>query len=354
MGAAGAPCNLAFALGFAFNDSRACSCSLSISEDSMILAGDLGGTKSNLGLFDVQNGKLVRTSHKRYASSDHAGLQEITKDFLGSVGAKITAASFGIAGPVVNNSVHATNLPWIIDGAAMAKFLELGCVRLINDVEAAAYGIGVMEPSDLDTIYPGAPGAEGTRAVISAGTGLGEGMLLWDGKRYVIMPTEAGHADFAPHTDQQADLWKHLKKNSEFVSAEMILAGRGFQRVHEFLDPSVTHPGFDDHSIDPAPGITERGLSGECPVCVATLDLWIEIYGSEAGNLAVRTVARGGIYIAGGIAVKILAKLKNGKFAAAVRHKEKMADFLATIPIRVVLNEECPLMGAAFVAWQNP
>lgn len=320
----------------------------------MILAGDLGGTKSNLGLFDVQNGKLVRTSHKRYASGDHAGLQEITKDFLSGASAKVTAASFGIAGPVVNNSVHATNLPWIIDGAAMAKFLGLGCVRLINDVEAAAYGIGVMEPGDLDTIYPGAPGAEGTRAVISAGTGLGEGMLLWDGKRYVIMPTEAGHADFAPHTDQQADLWKHLKKNSEFVSAEMILAGRGFQRVHEFLDPSVTHPGFDDHSIDPAPGITERGLSGECPVCVATLDLWIEIYGSEAGNLAVRTVARGGIYIAGGIAVKILAKLKNGKFAAAVRHKEKMADFLATIPIRVVLNEECPLMGAAFVAWQNP
>jgi len=320
----------------------------------MILAGDLGGTKSNLGLFDVQNGKLVRTSHKRYASRDHAGLQEITKDFLSNAGAKVTAASFGIAGPVVNNSVHATNLPWIIDGAAMAKFLGLGCVRLINDVEAAAYGIGVMEPGDLDTIYPGAPGAEGTRAVISAGTGLGEGMLLWDGKRYVIMPTEAGHADFAPHTDQQADLWKHLKKSSEFVSAEMILAGRGFQRVHEFLDPLVTHPGFDDHSIDPAPGITERGLSGECPVCVATLDLWIEIYGSEAGNLAVRTVARGGIYIAGGIAVKILAKLKNGKFAAAVRHKEKMTDFLSTIPIRVVLNEECPLMGAAYVAWQNP
>lgn len=320
----------------------------------MILAGDLGGTKSNLGLFDVQQGKLVRTSHKRYASRDHSGLQEITKDFLNGASGKVTAASFGIAGPVVNNRVHATNLPWIIEGAAMASFLGLNRVRLINDVEAAAYGIGVMEPQDLDTIYPGAPGAEGTRVVISAGTGLGEGILCWDGKQYIIMPTEAGHADFAPHTDQQADLWKYLKARNEFVSAETILGGSGFQRVHEFVDPSVRHPGFDDKSVDPAPGITERGLSGECPICVKTLDLWIDIYGSEAGNLAVRTVARGGIYVAGGIAVKILAKLKDGRFAAAVRHKEKMADFLATIPIRVVLNEECPLMGAAFVAWKNP
>jgi glucokinase len=142
----------------------------------MILAGDLGGTKSNLGLFDVQNGKLVRTGYKRYASRDHAGLQEIARDFLNGAGGKVTAASFGIAGPVVNNCVHATNLPWIIDGAAMASFLGLGCVRLINDVEAAAYGIGVLEPADLDTIDPGVPGTVGTRVVIAAGTGLGEGI----------------------------------------------------------------------------------------------------------------------------------------------------------------------------------
>jgi glucokinase len=252
----------------------------------------------------------------------------------------------------VNNRVHATNLPWIIEGATMANFLELNSVRLINDVEATAYGIGVLEPADLETIYAGAADAEGTRVVIAAGTGLGEGILCWDGKRYVIMPTEAGHADFAPHTDQQADLWKYLKARNEFVSAESVLGGSGFQRLHEFLDPSVRHPGFDDKSVDPAPGITERGLSGECPVCVKALELWIDIYGSEAGNLAVRTAARGGIYVAGGIAVKVLPKLKDGRFAAAVRHKEKMADFLATIPIRVVLNEECPLMGAAFVAWK--
>jgi glucokinase len=319
----------------------------------MILAGDLGGTKSNLGLFDVQGGKLVRLAHKRYASQEHSGLQEMIRDFLNGDGRRVTAASFGIAGPVVNNCVHATNLPWIIDGGAMASFLQLGCVRLLNDLEATAYGIGTLEPSDLATIYEGTPGTEGTRVVIAAGTGLGEGILYWDGKQRVVIPTEGGHADFAPHTDQQADLWKYLKARSEFVSAEHILGGSGFQRVHEFIDPSVHHPGFDDKSVDPAPGITQRGISGECPVCVKTLDLWIEIYGSEAGNLAVRTVARGGIYVAGGIAVKILPKLKDGKFAAAVRHKEKMVGFLSAIPIRVVLNEECPLLGAAYVAWKS-
>jgi len=318
----------------------------------MILAGDLGGTKSNLGLFDVQSGKLVRVAHKRYASQEHSGLQEIVKDFLNGAHGKVTAASFGIAGPVVNNCVHATNLPWIIDGSAMAKYLELGRVRLLNDLEAAAYGISVLDPADLDTIHPGTPGSEGNRVVIAAGTGLGEGLLCWDGKQHIIVPTEAGHADFAPHTEQQADLWKYLKATSEFVSVEHILGGSGFQRVHEFLDATVRHPGFDDKSVDPAPGITQRGLSGECPVCVKTLDLWIEIYGAEAGNLAVRTVARGGIYVAGGIAIKILSKLKDGRFAAAVRHKEKMVDFLSAIPIRVVLNDECPLLGAAYVAWK--
>ncbi len=319
----------------------------------MILAGDLGGTKSNLGLFEVDRGKLVRTVHKRYASREHSGLQEMVRDFLNGGSGQVTSASFGIAGPVVNNQVHATNLPWIIDGEAMAGFLHLGRVRLLNDLEATAYGIGVLEPSDLVTIYPGAPGADGTKVVISAGTGLGEGILYSSGNQRAIIPTEAGHSDFAPHTEQQADLWKYLKARNEFVSVEHILGGSGFQRVHEFLDASVRHPGFDDNSVDPAPGITERGLSGECPVCVATLNLWVEIYGSEAGNLAVRTVARGGIYVAGGIAVKILAKLKDGRFAAAVRSKDKMVDFLSTIPIRVVLNEECPLMGAAYVAWKS-
>jgi glucokinase len=319
----------------------------------MILAGDIGGTKANIGLFSTEQGKLLRVAHQRYSSHQHAGLQEIVQDFLTKNPAKITGASFGVAGPVVDNRVHGTNMPWIVDGTAVAGFLGLARVRILNDLEATAFGVGVLPPCDLETIYEGVPLPTATCVVISAGTGLGEAILFWDGTKHLAMGTEGGHGDFAPHTAQQADLWKFLRGREEYVSAEIILSGRGFQNVHEFLDPSLKHPGFDDPTKDPAPEITQQGLSGQCPVCAATLDLWTEMYGSEAGNFAIRTLARGGIYIAGGIAVKILPKLKDGRFAAAARDKEKMKDFLAHVPIYVVLNEECPLLGAAYVAWKG-
>jgi glucokinase len=319
----------------------------------MILAGDLGGTKCNLGVFDARAEKLARTAGKRYGTQEHSSFDEIVKDFLRETGAKVTAASFGIAGPVVDNKVRGTNMPWGVDGAAMAKLLGIERVRLMNDLEAAAFGIAVLEPKDIETIHGGVDVPQANRAVIAAGTGLGEGILFWDGRQHLPIATEAGHADFAPNTSEQADLWRYLKSRNEFVTSEAILSGGGFQRVHEFLDPSVRHPGFDDHKIDPAPEIARRGLSGECSVCARTLDLWVEVYGAEAGNLALRCVARGGIYVTGGIAVKILPKLRNGKFAAAVQHKEKLGEFLAKIPIRIVLNEECPLLGAAYVAWKG-
>jgi glucokinase len=322
----------------------------------MILAGDIGGTKSNLGLFEIEqdgtrHGMLVRVAHKRYASREHAGLEAIVRDFLDINRAQVSAAAFGIAGPVVDNRIEAANLPWIVDGAAMAKFLSLDRVGVLNDLQATAYGIGLLRPDDLETIDPGIPVPAATRVVIAAGTGLGEAILFWDGTRHLTMATEGGHADFAPSTDQQAELWKFLKARHEFVHVELVLAGGGFQRVHEFLDPAVWHPGFEDPTIDPAPEITRRALARECPVCIAAVDLWVEIYGSEAGNLALRAVARGGIYVAGGIAVRILPKLRERRFAAAARHKAKSGGFsLDTVPIHVVLDEECPLKGAAYVA----
>lgn len=320
----------------------------------MILAGDIGGTKANLGLFDVQSGALTRVAHKRYVSAEHAGLSEIAADFLNQTGAKITAASFGVAGPVLDNRVQASNMPWLIDGAAIAKFLSLDSVHLLNDLQATAYGIAVLAPADLETLSPGQAVSHATRAVIAAGTGLGESILFWDGTRYLAMPCEAGHADFAPSSNQQADLWKFLKTRHEFVYEELILSGRGFQEIHAFLNPSVKHPGFDDHTIDPAVEITQLALAGKCPVCVSTLDLWIEIYGSEAGNLALRSVARGGIYVAGGIAVKILPKLNDGRFVAAAHAKAKTGGFAPeSVPIRVILDEECPLKGAAYAAWKG-
>jgi glucokinase len=319
----------------------------------VILAGDIGGTKTNLGLFDVQQGKLNRVADKRYPSREHKGLEEIVADFVVVTGVKATAAGFGIAGPVVDNRVHTGNLPWVVDGATMATQLGLERVRLMNDLEAAAFGISVMGPADLETLHPGVPAPQAPRVVIAAGTGLGEAILFWDGTKHIPTATEGGHADFAPHTDQQMDLWKFIKARSEFVSNELILSGRGFKTLHEFLNPGVRHPGFDDPSIDPAPEITRMALSKECPACVAALDLWVQIYGSEAGNLVVRTVARGGVYVAGGIAVKILPLLKDGRFAAAFQDKEKMTDFLAQVPIHVVLDEECPLKGAAYAVWKG-
>ena len=319
----------------------------------MILAGDIGGTKTNLGLFDDPKGKLVRVAHKRYSGREHSGLVEVVKDFLRENPSKITAAAFGVAGPVVKNAVHATNLPWVVDGAVFTKFLGLDRVWILNDLESDAYGIGLMEPGDLLTLNPGVPAPKAPQAVIAAGTGLGEAILFWTGSRYMGVATEAGHADFAPSTVQQAELWKYLKARQDIVSVETILAGDGFKKVHEFLDPSVRHPDFDAPGGDSGPEITDRGLSGECPVCTAAVNMWVEMYGSEAGNLAVRTVARGGVYVAGGIAAKVLPKIKDSRFVTAAIRKDKMKDFVAQIPIHVVLNEECPLMGAAYIAWKG-
>lgn len=319
----------------------------------MILAGDIGGTKTNLGLFDTQQGKLTRVADKRYPSREHKGLEEIVADFVKVTGAKPTGAGFGIAGPVVDNRVRTGNLPWIVDGAAMAKLVGLERVRLMNDLEAAAFGLNVLGPTDLETLHAGVSAPQAPRVVIAAGTGLGEAILFWDGAKHIPTATEGGHADFAPHTEQQVELWRFIKARSEFVSNELILSGRGFRTLHEFVNPGVRHPGFDDASADPAPEITRRALTKECPVCVAALELWVEIYGSEAGNLVVRTVARGGVYVAGGIAIKILPLLRNGRFVAAFQQKEKMTDFLAQVPIQVVLDEECPLKGAAYAVWKG-
>ena len=318
----------------------------------MILAGDIGGTKTNLGLFDIQRGKLTKVQDKRYPSRDHKGLEEIVTDFVKTTGAKATAAAFGIAGPVVENRVHTGNLPWVVDGATMAGLLGLDRVRLLNDLESAAYGISVVEPADFAILREGIPAPKAPRAVIAAGTGLGEAILFWDGNRHIPTATEGGHADFAPHNEQQVELWKFIKTRNEFTSNELILSGRGFKTLHEFLSADVRHPDFDEPGVDPAPGITQRALTKECPVCVAAMSLWIDIYGSEAGNLVVRTVARGGLFVAGGIAVKILPLLRDGRFLSSMQHKEKMTDFLAQVPVRVVLDEECPLKGAAYVAWK--
>jgi glucokinase len=316
----------------------------------MLIAGDVGGTKTNLGAYEVQNGKLVQTAYTRFSSHVFPRPEDLVRKFVSMLNGPVTAACFGVAGPVVDNRVHATNLPWVFDGQSMAQLLKIPQVRLLNDLEASAYGISVLEPSELEVIHSGFTPPQATKAVIAAGTGLGEGILFWDGARYVAMATEGGHADFAPHTEKEAELWKFLKERNDIVSCEIILSGRGFRPLHEFVAPGVHHPEFDNPNEDPAPIITQNALDNSCPACVAAVDMWIEIYGSEAGNFALRTVSRGGMYVAGGIAVKILPKLRDGRFAARFIEKEKLTDFLKQISISVVLNEEAPLLGAAYIA----
>jgi glucokinase len=316
----------------------------------MLIAGDLGGTKSNLGAFELQQGKLVQRAGKRVASHEYRKAEDLVAEFAHGVGGKITAACFAIAGPVVDNAVHATNLPWIVEGAGLARVLGVPRVRLLNDLEATGYGIEVLEPSQVETLHAGVPNPRATKAVIAAGTGLGEGILFWDGTRHLPMATEAGHSDFPARNEKEIELWRFLKARNDFVSLELILSGRGFLSIHEMLGPDVKHPGFENPGMDAAPIITQQALTRSCPVCVATLDMWVEMYGAEAGNLALRTVAQGGIYVAGGIAIKILPKLLDGRFAAAFVAKEKLGSFLERIPIYVVLNEDAPLLGAAHVA----
>jgi glucokinase len=320
----------------------------------MFIAGDIGGTKSNLGAFEIRDGKIVRLFEHRFPSQSFSRAEDMIEEFAQEVktrvGVKITAASFGIAGPVVKNRVHTTNLPWIIDGAALAKLLGLSQVRLLNDLESTAYGITVLESSEFEALQTGVPNLHATQAVLAAGTGLGEAILAWDGSRRLAIATEGGHADWAPRNDREVEFWRYLKARNEYISNELILAGRGFRSLHDFLGPQVHHPIFDDPAADPAPVITHQALEGSCQICSDALDFWIDIYGAEAGNLALRTAASGGVYVAGGIAVKILPRLQDGKFVQAFIAKEKFSEFLSRVPINVVLNENAPLLGAAFIA----
>lgn len=327
----------------------------------MILAGDIGGTKCNLALYEVQGKSRRKVVDRRYESRESPTFDEIiakfladSRDELKQAGAQgIQAAGFGVAGPVIDRRVKATNLPWIVDAAALSRQLNTPHVVLLNDLEATGHSLAHLEPSELSTLNHGTPAPQATRALLAAGTGLGEAILFWDGGRYVVAGTEGGHTDFAPRTEQEIELLRYMKKSDPCVSVELILSGRGFRVIHTFLDPSVQHPSFAAHDLDAAaPEITRLALEGGCPVCVRTLDLWVSLYGSEAGNLALKTLARGGVWVAGGIAVKIRKKMEDGTFFRAFCEKEKFSALLAQIPIQMVLNEEAPLIGAMSQAVQ--
>jgi len=323
--------------------------------DLVILAGDVGGTKCNLALFSERGGRLTSVFKQRFRSKDFATFDLIAKEFsriaathLGDE--KIRAAGFGIAGPVINNRVRATNLPWTVDAAVLSQELAIEHIILLNDLGAWGHSIEYLDPADFAVLNPGSPEIGGTRALLAAGTGLGEAFLVWNGTRYQVGASEGGHSDFAPHTEKQIELLRFMRRRAPQVSFELILSGRGFLTIHEFLNPSVKHATFADPDADPAPEITQNGLNKTCPVCVETIDLWTDIYGAEAGNLALKVLAIGGVYVAGGIAVKILEKMKDGAFFNSFKDKWHFENLLKNIPVSVILNENAPQLGAAYEA----
>jgi len=321
----------------------------------VILAGDVGGTKCNLALFSEKNGKLTTVFKQRFASKEFASFDLIVKEFSRQAAShlhpdRVIAAGFGVAGPVIDNHVRATNLPWVVDARILEDELEVHRIVLMNDLGATGHSIEHLAGEEFAVLNPGKAEPGGTRALIAAGTGLGQSFLVWDGNRYRIAPSEGGHSDFAPHTDQQIELLRFMRRRYPQVSWELILSGRGFRTLHEFLSSNVKHPSFEDPDADPAPEITRLGLTKQCPICVETLDLWCAVYGAEAGNLALKVLALGGVYVAGGIAVKIIEKMKDGKFLNAFRDKWKFETLMANIPVSVVLNESATLLGAAYEA----
>jgi glucokinase len=326
----------------------------------MILAGDIGGTKTVLALFQNIAGDLHPLRDATYASQDYASLEEIIEQFLAEeTGLHLQAACFGVAGPVVEGKSTTTNLPWHLAETELTDAIGSVQVRLLNDLEASAYGMLILPPEAFALLNSAAASPpRGNIAVIAAGTGLGEAILHWDGQQFHVIATEGGHASFAPQTDLEIALLQYLwETRGGHVSYERILSGPGLVDLYTFLRLHRGQPEPDWltqalHSEDAGPVISRHGMAGDDVVCVETLDWFASIYGAEASNLALKCMSVGGVLIGGGIAPQLLPVLQNGSFMRGFVAKGRFAKLLRTIEVKVALNPRAPLLGAAYVASQ--
>lgn len=324
----------------------------------LLLAGDVGGTKTTVILFSVAEGSLTVKFRLRVGTRDFASPVELLEHVLkqargeGVSTRDIGMASLACAGAVIDDRVVTNNLPWVVEAASLAAALQLQPrnMLLLNDLVAAAASLPHLSSDDLLPLNNAVPKERAPKALIAAGTGLGEALLFWDGTRYRIFPSEASLTDFAPRNDREMLLVHSLRDRMPRVSCEEIVSGRGFRAIHQIIFPGVQHAWFDDPSVDAAVQITHLALEGGCPACVETLQMWTEAYAAEAGNMALRVLPFGGVYVAGGIALKILPKMKDGTFVRVFGDKSKLSRELARIPIYVVLNEDAPVLGAAYEA----
>jgi len=326
----------------------------------MILAGDVGGTKSNLALFTFKGGQLSPVVEHTLPSQDYTGLEDVVREFLRQANNQkppttideISGACFGVAGPVVDDRCETPNLPWIISGQGLRRVLGLEAVKLVNDLEATGYGIGSLASDKFVTLNEGSPRGKGNAALIAAGTGLGEAMLYWNGEDFIPIASEGGHADFAPRNALEIELLRYLLDRFDRVSYERVLSGPGLLSIYNFLKDS----GYGEESGwlterleqgDPSAEISKAALANENAMCVQAQDMFVSIYGAEAGNLALKVKAIGGLFVGGGIAPKIIDKLRDGTFMRAFTHKGRLSPVLESIPVRVILDPKTALYGAA-------
>ena len=318
----------------------------------MILAADIGGTSSRLAAFEFCEGRWTARVEEVFPSARFASLEEIASRFVTRYKLSISRACFGVAGPVCNGQVKTPNLAWTVEASRLAAMLGLPKVSLINDLEANAWGVAALRPEELATINPGAIDAEGNIAIISAGTGLGEAGLIWDGHEHRPFACEGGHADLAPRTPLEAELLAWLWERFGHASYERVVSGPGLANIYRFLrERDKSQPSKEVEAQiglkDLSAVISQSALSGSDPVCMQAMELFVGFYGAEAGNLALKMMSTGGVFLGGGIAPKILPKLQSQTFVEAFLGKGRLRPLLEAMPVRVILNDKTALLGAA-------
>jgi glucokinase len=319
----------------------------------MLIAGDIGGTKTLLALFDPKAGARGPVAQAEFHSADYATLDDVVRAFMQQIQIPVSAACFDVAGPVIGGRAHLTNLPWVLDEQKMADGLGLKRVMLLNDLKAVAYAVPHLQDADVHVINEGRVEAQGPMAVVAPGTGLGEAFLIWGGDGYIACSSEGGHADFGPNDAMQAGLWAYVNERYGHVGCERVCSGSGLPNLYEFLRDS-------GHAPEPAalaaklaaasdrtPLIMQAALAeAPDPLCSATLDLFVSILGAVSGNLALKVLATGGVYLGGGIPPRILSRLSDGRFMRAFVDKGRFSTLLGKVPVKVITTQAA-LLGAA-------
>ena len=328
----------------------------------MLLAGDIGGTKTNLAIFSSETGPRIPLAEASFPSGDYPSLESLAGEFLTLTNLPVEYASFGVAGPVVGTQATITNLPWVMDEDQLREKLELASVRLLNDLAAIAHAIPYLEEDDLHTLNAGQTASSGNLAVIAPGTGLGEAFLTWDGTRYHAYASEGGHADFAPNTLLEIEMFRYLQERFGHVSYERVCSGSGIPNIYHFLKDSgyAREPAWLAEQLaavdDPTPVIVNAAQDGKnpCDLCVETLNIFVSVLGAETGNLALKVMATGGVFLGGGIPPRIISALESPRFIQAFTHKGRFSDLLSNIPVHIICNPKVALLGAACHGLEPP